>query len=113
MRNTVENIIIVLITVIVSTGTGSFFGYQAAINSAERVIELQKPMIEEAIKKTTTTVHNDITNEFRKIKSKKSEPINIILDNKTKSVITDTNVFVRVEEKKGFLWGLFKKKNNK
>lgn len=113
MRNTVENIIIALVVFIFGTLVGGYVGYQSALNSAEKILELQKTTIELAIKKETTNISNAVTTEIRKIKGKKSEPINIVIDPTTKSIISqsDTSQIITVEQKRGFFKRLFQKKH--
>ncbi len=85
---------------------GGVIGYKSAIGA----IEAQQPIIQQAIEKNTSEISNTFSNEFKKIKNKKGEPINIVIDPSTNSVITsDTNQVVTVEEKKGFFKRLFKK----
>lgn len=113
MRNTIENIIIALVVFIFGSATGGYIGYKAAKESANSVIELQSETFKQAIEKNTTEVNNTISNEFKKVKNKKGEPINIIIDNATKSVITsDTNQMVTVEKKRGFFKRILNRNKN-
>lgn len=111
MRNTIENIIIALVVFIFGSYTGGMIGYKASLKACERMLEIQKSTIELAIQKETTNITNQVTTEIRKIKSKKSEPINIVIDPTTKSVIqqSDTSQIIVVEEKRGFFKRLFSK----
>ena len=113
LRNTVENIIIALVVFIVGASTGGAIGYKSAVNAGEKVMMNQKSLIEDAIHKESTSITNAVTTQIDKIKSKKSEPINIVIDPSTQSIITqsDTNQIITVEEEKGFFRRLFQKKN--
>ncbi len=108
MKNTIENIIIALVVFIVGTFSGAYVGYQASLSTTDKVISLQKETIEKAIEKNTAVIHNEITNQFRKIKSKKSGPINLVIDSETQSAITDTVV---PRQKRRRRW--FNRKNKK
>ncbi len=91
---------------------GSMMGYYISVRTAEKMLEAQKSVIELAIRKETTSIKNEFKNEFKKIKSKKSEPINIIIDPSAASVISnkDSTQIITVEKKKGFFKRLFTKK---
>lgn len=107
-KNTTENLLIVIVVMIVSGFIGGYVGYKSASKSSLNMLEAQKSIIEMAIQKNSSEIQNTFTNEFKKIKSKKSEPINIVIDPSTKSVITsDTNQIITVKEKKGFFKRLF------
>jgi len=92
---------------------GIFIGYKVSIKVTQTVIKSQEETIRIAIRKETTAINNTLTNNFKKIKSKKSEPINIVIDPTTNSVISnkDTSQVITVEKKKGFFKRLFTKKN--
>ena len=109
-KNIAENLILTLISVIV----GVFIGYIISINVANTIVEQQKSTIEMAIKKETTSITNQVTTEIRKLKATKSEPINIVIDPATKSVISnrDTSKIIVVQKRKGFFKRLFTKKQN-
>ncbi len=110
-KNTTENLIIVIIVMVISGFTGGYIGYQSASKSTLKTLSAQQPLIEMAIQKNTSEIQNVFQNEFKKIKNKKGEPINIVIDPSTKSIITsDTNQVVKVEEKKGFFKQFFHKK---
>ncbi len=108
LKNTIENLILSIIIFIV----GGLVGYKLSLNAVERTLDYQKDVIVEAIRKETTAINNNVTTTFDKIKSKKSEPINIIIDPTTNSVISnkDTTQIITVEEKKGFFKRIFSKK---
>ncbi len=109
-KNIAENLILTLISVIV----GVFIGYIVSIKVANSIIENQKTTIEMAIRKETTSITNQVTTEIRKLKATKSEPINIVIDPTTKSVISskDTSQIIVVQKKKGFFKRLFTKRNH-
>lgn len=111
-KNTIENVLIILITIIVSGSTGGYVGYKAAKESASSVFEQHKEIIVESIRKETTSIKNEMNTNFEKIKSNKSEPINIVIDPSTKSVINqaDSSQVITVKEEKGFFKRLFSKK---
>lgn len=109
LKNVIENLVLVLISVI----AGVFIGYYVAKNVAEDMVELQQEVIREAIRKETTSIKNEFNNEFEKIKSNKGEPIQIIIDPKSTSRITqnDSVTTVTPEKKKGIFKRLKGKKN--
>jgi hypothetical protein len=113
-KNTTENLGLILITGIVFGSLGLFGGFKISVQTAENMLEQQKSIIELAIKKETTAITNSVTTQIDKIKSKKSEPINIVIDPQTNSVISDrdTTQVITVEKKKGFFKRLFKKRKN-
>lgn len=107
-KNTAENLGLSLISIIV----GVVIGYKVSVTTAEKMLHKQKELIELAIKKETTSINNSVTTEISKVKSRKSEPINIVIDPTTNSAISnkDSVQFVPVEEKEGFFKRLFSKK---
>ena len=109
-KNVAENLLLVLISMSLGVIVGAF----VAVKVADIVLDNQKSIIETAIKKETTAINNNVITEIRKIKSKGSEPINIIIDPNTNSVISnkDTTQVITVQEKKGFFKRLFSKKEN-
>lgn len=108
-KNVAENLFLILISMAFGVVVGAF----VAVKVTDIVLDNQKSIIETAIKKETTAIHNTLNNEFKKIKSKKSEPINIIIDPTNNSVISsaDTTQMITVEKKKGFFKRLFTKKD--
>ncbi len=102
-KNLAENLIIV----IVCNASGAFAGYYAATNA----IETQKDLIEQAIDKNTSEIQNTFQNEFKKVKNKKGEPINIVIDPNSNNVISnlDTTQALNVKTEKGFFRRMFSK----
>lgn len=109
LKNVIENLVLILISVTVGVGIGAF----VAIKVTDMVLDNQNQIIEAAINKNTTEIKNEFKNEFKKIKSKKSQPINIVIDPTTNSVISskDSTQVITVEKKKGFFKRLFTKNN--
>ncbi len=75
-KNTAENLGIMIL----AATFGLIAGYLISIQSAERMLEQQKEIIELAIRKETTNITNSVTTEIRKIKGKKTDPVNINID---------------------------------
>ena len=88
MKNNVENLIIALVVFIVGSAVGGFIGYKAALGA----IKAQQPIIEMAIEKNTSEIQNTFQNEFKKIKNKKGEGINVILDSDADSELNSNGV---------------------
>lgn len=92
LKNLVENLIITIVVLI----TGMAGGYYFSINSAERMVESQKSLIEAAIRKETTNITNEFKTEIKKLKVKKDGTVNLAiepkLDNKASTHINDTRV---------------------
>jgi len=111
-KNLTENLIITIVIGLLCGGIGAYAGYKSASESALAMIEAQQPIIEMAIAKNTSEIENTFTNEFKKIKNKKGEAINIIIDPSTRSIISnkDTSQVITVEHKKGFFRRLFSRK---
>ncbi len=116
-KNLVENLIIIIVVFCV----GGTVGYIASTKSNETTIALLRPTIEEAIRKETTAITNQVTTQIKKIKGKKSEPVQVVITPNTKSVIENTKQkmntvdsipFIENEpkEKKSFFRRLFKKR---
>lgn len=110
-RNIAENLLLTLISV----AFGVLIGWQLTIRTVDIALEQQKSIIEEAIRKETTSITNEVKTEIRKIKGKKSEPINIQIDPYIKSDIetnknseTETEI-VQPEKEAGFFKRLFNK----
>ena len=109
---------IMFITLFISVGfilgsiTGGYVGYNASTKATEATLEAQKDVINKAIEKETNVITNSVTSNFDKIKSQKSQPINITIDPTTRSVISsaDTSQLIHVHEEKGFFKRLFNKK---
>lgn len=115
-KNTAENLILVLIGVV----AGAFLGYFISIKSSEVMLESQKEIITEAIKKETTAIHNTVKTEINKVKNRKGEPINIVIEpnndnelNQQNNKITSQDSTSVPEEKLGFFKRLFGGKKNK
>ncbi len=114
-KNTAENILILLLGIL----AGVVIGYKVSVTTAEVMLENQKELIYEAINKNTTAINNTVTNEFKKIKSRKSEPINIVIKPESNNAIqsneaSDTlSEVIPKEKRKGFFGRLFGKKKNK
>ncbi|EGV44256.1 hypothetical protein BZARG_782 [Bizionia argentinensis JUB59] len=122
-KNTAENLILVLVGVI----AGVAIGYHVSVKTAEKMLENQKEIITEAIKKETTAIHNTVTTEINKVKNRKGEPINIIIEpNNDNQLRQETNTdqsnryqtnsqdsTPKPEKKRGFFKRLFGGKKNK
>lgn len=109
MKNVAENLAITIVALIV----GVFIGFTVSIKTTERIVASQETIIREAIRKETTAINNTVTNSFRKIKGKKSEPINIVIKPETNSAIQNNEIEVdsikqiNSENKKGFFNRVF------
>lgn len=112
-KNTAENILILLLGIL----AGTILGFKVSITTAKAMLENQKELIQLAIQKETTAINNNVITEIKKIKGKKSQPINVIVrpnldntirQNGTNTAITDTIP----KEKKRFGWWLIGKKKN-
>lgn len=79
-KNTAENLALILITGVLFCALGLFGGYRISIKVSETMLESQKSLIEQAIEKDNTAITNNVSTEIKKIKSKKSEPINLDLN---------------------------------
>lgn len=101
LRNTVENLGLILVTSIIFLVLGVGMGYKVAI----KAIESQQEIIIKAIDKNTT----EIVNEFDKIKSKKGSQIQLSLDSEATTIIENDSTVV-VQKKKGFFKRIFKGK---
>lgn len=107
-KNVAENLVLILIAMTIGVLLGAF----VAIKVTDIVLDNQKQIIETAIKKETTSIKNEFKNEFGKIKNKGTEPINIIIDPNSNSVIQKDSVKESgPEEKDGFFKRIFKRKN--
>ncbi|NKI28269.1 hypothetical protein HCG49_17075 [Arenibacter sp. 6A1] len=107
-KNTAEN----LGLIIIAATFGLIAGYLISIQSSERMIEQQKEIIEMAIRKETTNITNSVTTEIRKIKGKKTDPVNINIDPNWNSEIHQTeqdsdSSFVPETKSPGFFKRLF------
>lgn len=101
-KNLAENLIIVIVAGLL----GGYIGFKSALGG----IKAQQPIIEQAIQKNTSEISNTFQNEFKKIKNKKGESINIIIDPSTNSIISnDSTQTVTVSERKGLFKRLFNK----
>lgn len=107
-KNLAENLIIV----IVAFSAGGYIGYKASIESNRMSIELLTPTITEAIKKETTNIKNEITNDIdvkiHKVKKSDSLKINIVQDPNN-----DLKPKIKVESKKDTIVKVEKKKKRK
>ncbi|OBX20964.1 MULTISPECIES: hypothetical protein [Bizionia] len=117
-KNTAENLFLVLVGVV----AGVAIGYYVSIMAAEAMLENQKAIITEAIKKETTAIHNTVTTEINKVKNRKGEPINIVIepynDNELNQQTnnehkTSQDSIPKPEKKRGFFKRLFGGKKNK
>lgn len=114
-KNTAENTLILLLGIL----AGTVLGFKVSVTTAEVMLENQKELIYEAINKNTTAINNTVTNEFKKIKSRKSEPINIIIEPNSENAIQSNMLLDTISsgqpkrERKGFFGRLFSKDNYK
>lgn len=106
-KNTTENLAIILVSVLI----GVFIGYKVSIVSSERMLESQKALIEQAIKKETTAIYNEVNTEIKKIKSNKSGPIEVVIDPTSNSQINQVKKDSIPKEKTSFFKRLFNGKN--
>jgi hypothetical protein len=109
-RNIAENLVLTLISVTL----GVLIGWQLTIRTVDAALEQQKSIIEEAIRKETTSITNEVKTEIRKIKGKKSGPISIEIDPYIKSDIEtneniDSVINQPIEDNAGFFKRLFNK----
>lgn len=74
-KNTAENILIILLGIL----AGTILGFKVSITTAKAMLENQKELIQLAIQKETTAINNNVITEIKKIKGKKSQPINVII----------------------------------
>lgn len=119
MKNVAENLAITIIALIV----GVFIGFTVSIKTTERIVASQEETIREAIRKETTAINNTVNNQFDKIKSKKAEPINIVIKPESNSAIQNNKEIPQQEKKqqdtlfekndKGFFGRLFSADPNK
>jgi Na+-transporting NADH:ubiquinone oxidoreductase subunit NqrA len=119
MKNVAENLAITIIALIV----GVFVGFTISIKTTERIVASQEETIREAIRKETTAINNTVNNQFDKIKSKKSEPINIVIKPESNSAIQNNEDYPQQElqdqntesiiKDKGFFGRLFSADPNK
>jgi len=86
--NLAENLIIVIVVGLLCGGLGGGTGYFAAVNSHKLTVAQLKPVIEKAIDKES--IKNEISNEIRigKIKKSDSLMINLVPANTQKAVAT-------------------------
>lgn len=112
-KNTAENLILVLIGVIAGVG----IGYYVSIKSAEAMLDNQKEIIVEAIRKETTSITNEFKTEIKKLKNRKGEltlDVKPIIENQIEQngdTITTAQEQTEPKKKRGFLGRLFGKKN--
>ena len=110
-KNTAENLAITIVILC----AGAFIGYTASIKSNKMTIKLLIPTIEKAIDKET--IENNILNkiDLKIDKIKKSDSLNININQKPINNQKPTNVIVKtkdsIPEKKGFFKRLFGKKD--
>lgn len=113
-KNTAENLLIVLIGVI----AGVAIGYYVSVTTAKAMLDNQKEIIVEAIRKETTSILNEFDIDVKKIKNRKGEltlDVKPIIENQINQKEVNTNIQDTIpepEEKKGWLGRLFSKKNN-
>lgn len=89
-KNLVENLIIVIVVSVSSMAAGYFF----SINAAERMLDNQKPIIQEAIRKETNQITNEFKTEIKKLKVKKDG----VVDFDTYPDIDNKNGIVRMND---------------
>ena len=101
----------ILIGVSIGILIGGYVGHLITIRSVRKMYNEVEPTIEQAIDKET--VKNEITNEIEIDKIKKSEHLEIQLDptNNQEPINVVTKINPKRQKKKGFLGGLFKKKD--
>ena len=117
-KNTAENLLLVLIGVV----AGVAIGYYVSVKTAEKMLENQKEIIVEAIRKETTAINNTVKTEINKVKNRKGEPININITPNTDQELNQQNnddhnisqdSTSKPEKKRGFFRRLFGGKKNK
>tara|TARA_R110002049_G_C8936073_1_gene544595 strand:- start:276 stop:626 length:351 start_codon:yes stop_codon:yes gene_type:complete len=112
-KNTAENLLLVLIGIIAGVG----IGYYVSITVAERMLDNQKDIIVEAIRKETTSITNEFKTEIKKLKNRKGTvvlDVKPILENQIDQDEINTNTrdsIPKPDKKKGWLGRLFSKKN--
>ncbi|QQV91578.1 hypothetical protein Peternella1_42 [Winogradskyella phage Peternella_1] len=113
-KNTAENLLIVLVGVI----AGVAIGYYVSVTTAKAMLDNQKEIIVEAIRKETTSILNEFDVDVKKIKNRKGEltiDVKPIIDNQINQKEVKTNIQDTIsmpEEKKGWFGRLFSNKNN-
>jgi len=119
-KNLAENLIIVIVSALLGAG----IAYYASTRANEETIALLTPTIREAIARETTSIKNEITHDIKVEidKIKKSDSINIIIDQKPKTTQKPKNKITikkdsaappPEEKKRSWLGRLFKgKKDN-
>lgn len=112
-KNTAENLIIALIGVI----AGVAIGYYVSVKAAEAMLDNQKEIIVEAIRKETTSIKNEFNTEIKKLKNRKGEltlDVKPVIENQIEQngdTISVTQPPPEPKKKRGFLGRLFGKKN--
>ena len=109
-KNLVENLIIVIIVSIASM----WAGYHFSLNAAERMLDNQKSIIEEAIRKETNQITNEFETEIKKLKVKKDGIVDFdtypTIDNENNNLKKNDST-PQVKKKNGFFKRLFGKKD--
>lgn len=111
-----KSIVIALVGVVVGLTTGFAIGSHISAKNTRATVEVfvnsQETVLLDAISNIGSRVETKIDNNFDKIKSKRSEPINIVIDPQTNSVISnaDTSQVITVQKEKGFFKRIFNKK---
>ena len=111
-KNLSENLIITVVVMVAST----FAGYWISIKSAERMLDNQKSIIEEAIRQETTSITNEFKTEIKKLKVKKDGVVDLVttpeIHSEAATVRYQDADTVIADKKPGFFKRLFKRKNN-
>ena len=109
-KNLVENLIIVIVVSVSSMAAGYFF----SINAAERMLDNQKPIIVEAIRKETNQITNEFKTEIKKLKVKKDGVVDFDtypnIDNEN-SNLKNNDSLPKKKKKEGFFKRLFGNKD--
>lgn len=104
-KNTTENLLIVIFGVLV----GGAVAYFAATQANKQTILALRPVIEEAIRKETTSITNTFKTEIKKLKARKGAAVNVsvdpVLDNEANTSIKKDSL----SKKRGFFSRIFKK----
>ncbi|TSE02598.1 hypothetical protein FOF46_30715, partial [Aquimarina algiphila] len=75
-KNLAENLMITIVVMI----SAMYGGYLVSISAAERMLDNQKSIIVESIRKETTSITNEFKTEIKKLKVKKDGNVDLNID---------------------------------
>ncbi|TSE02430.1 hypothetical protein [Aquimarina algiphila] len=89
-KNLAENLMITIVVMI----SAMYGGYLVSISAAERMLDNQKSIIVESIRKETTSITNEFKTEIKKLKVKKDGNVDLnidpVLDNDATTIKVDS-----------------------